>query len=213
MAYTGTKAQAGRGTVVSIGANISITGDTTSASTSVTSVSSTTGISVGMPISGAGIPSGTTVAAVGSGTLTLSAAATATAAGVALTVDASNEIGECDSFPMDRPEWKFADVTNFDSGDDAEKIPTIRDTATFTLTGNRVSSDAGQTAVETAYENATIESFTVTLPKTSSQTVSGDEYTFKAYVLAANFNVKTEEAIKFSIKLMTSGGVTYAAGS
>ncbi|MBV8674017.1 MAG: hypothetical protein JOZ33_11325 [Acidobacteriaceae bacterium] len=39
-----------------------------------------------MPVAGAGIPSGATVASVGEGTLTLSANATATAAGVSLTV-------------------------------------------------------------------------------------------------------------------------------
>lgn len=64
---------------------LAVTGSTTSGSNSVP-VSSTAGIAVGMSISGAGIPGGTTVTAVGSGTLTLSANATATATGVALTV-------------------------------------------------------------------------------------------------------------------------------
>jgi len=62
------------------------TGSTTSASMSVTSVTGGTGtIVVGMHVSGAGIPSGATVAAFAGTTLTLSAAATATASGVALT--------------------------------------------------------------------------------------------------------------------------------
>lgn len=63
---------------------VAFTGDTTSSSTSVASVSSVTGLSVGMVIVGAGIPAGTTIAAVGSTTITLSAAATATATGVDL---------------------------------------------------------------------------------------------------------------------------------
>lgn len=46
----------------------------------------TAGVRVGMQISGTGIPLGTTVAAVSSSAITLSAAATATASGVALTV-------------------------------------------------------------------------------------------------------------------------------
>jgi hypothetical protein len=62
-----------------------ITG-TLNGTTSVTSVSSTTGIYVGQPISGANIPANTTVAAIGSGTLTLSQAATGSATGEALTL-------------------------------------------------------------------------------------------------------------------------------
>jgi len=65
---------------------IQTTGTTTSGSNSVTSVGSTTNMAVGMPISGSGIPAGTTISAIGSGTLTLSQNATASASGVALVV-------------------------------------------------------------------------------------------------------------------------------
>lgn len=63
------------------------TGSTTNASTSITAVTNISAWTVGMRISGSGIPAGATVEAVDSGasTLTLSAAATATAAGVTLT--------------------------------------------------------------------------------------------------------------------------------
>lgn len=59
--------------------NLTPTGTTTSASTSITSVSSTVGISVGQGITGTGIPANTTITNVGSGTLTISQAATASA--------------------------------------------------------------------------------------------------------------------------------------
>jgi streptogramin lyase len=62
------------------------TGDLTEGSTSVTNVTTTSGnFTVGLPIYGTGIPAGATITAVGSGTLTLSAAATVSEAGVALT--------------------------------------------------------------------------------------------------------------------------------
>ncbi|QOD85304.1 tail fiber protein [Chromobacterium haemolyticum] len=61
-------------------------GNTTNGSNSVTSVGSTTGAAIGMPISGPGIPAGTTVTAFTANTITLSANATATANGVALVV-------------------------------------------------------------------------------------------------------------------------------
>lgn len=211
--YTGTKAQAGRGFKLAIGANISITGDTTSASTSVANVSSTAGISVGMPISGAGVPVGATIASIGAGTLTLSAAATATATGVALTVDASSDIGEANDFPFDRPEWQTADATNFDSGDDSEQIVTIRKSSSFTVTGNRVGSDAGQVRVETAYQSGALQAFTGTLPKRADQTVSGDKVAFNANVLGSNFKVGVDKIVQFEIKLMLSGPALMTQGS
>jgi hypothetical protein len=67
---------------------VSVTGNTTSASAVVTGVSSTANLKALMPISGAGIPFGTVIRSVDSGTqITLSQAATATATAVALTVN------------------------------------------------------------------------------------------------------------------------------
>jgi hypothetical protein len=63
-----------------------ITGNTTSTSQTLVSVSSTTGLAAGQTITGAGIPAGTTITGIGVGTLTVSQPATATATGVALTV-------------------------------------------------------------------------------------------------------------------------------
>jgi hypothetical protein len=69
---------------------ISMTGNTTSGSKAVTSLSiSTSGLKVGQPISGAGIPAGTTIASITSASaITTSANSTATASGVTLSVTA-----------------------------------------------------------------------------------------------------------------------------
>lgn len=81
----------------------STTGNITTGSTLVTGLTSLGGISVGYTISGTGIPAGATVAAIDlmARTLTLSAAATATTAALAITVvggayetqDDSNSVG------------------------------------------------------------------------------------------------------------------------
>lgn len=66
---------------------ISATGATTNGSAAVTGLASTASMVVGMAVSGTGIPAGTTVASITSGTaITLSAPATATGASVSLTV-------------------------------------------------------------------------------------------------------------------------------
>lgn len=65
--------------------DVTVTGNTTSGSTSVTSISPTTGLTNGISVSGAGIPAGTTlVSGAGTSSWTLSQAATATASGVSI---------------------------------------------------------------------------------------------------------------------------------
>ena len=122
-------------------------------------------------------------------------------------------IGECDQIPVDRGAWKMDDVTNFESGSDAEYLPIIRDGGKLELTGNRVSSDAGQVAVEAAYQNGSIQPFTVTLPETSADTTKGDTLTFNAYVMGSTFNVDLKGAIKFKLSLQVSGPMTLTPGS
>jgi hypothetical protein len=65
------------------------TGTTTTGSSDITAVASTTGAQVGMSISGTGIPTGSTITAIGTGTLTISAAATASGT-VTISVDQIN---------------------------------------------------------------------------------------------------------------------------
>jgi hypothetical protein len=122
-------------------------------------------------------------------------------------------IGECDQIPVQRGAWKMADVTNFESGSDAEYLPTIRDGAKLEITGNRVSSDAGQTAVEAAYQSGALTAFTVALPKTATQTTTGDSITFNAYVMESTFTVDLKDAIKFKISLQVSGPMDMVEGS
>lgn len=71
-----------------LNSQVAFTGNTTSASATVASVSSLTGLEVGMTVTGAGIPAATTIITItnsGGDSITLSGNATATATGVALT--------------------------------------------------------------------------------------------------------------------------------
>jgi hypothetical protein len=71
--------------------NIVTTG-TTNSTINITAIPSTAGMTIGMPISGSGIPAGTTIASIVSGTaITLSAAATSSGTGVAVTVNPTSK--------------------------------------------------------------------------------------------------------------------------
>ena len=78
-------------TVTDVSTITGFTGTMTNNSTSVTAVSATTGLAVGQFVTGPGIPGGTTIAAIGSGTITLSAAAVVppTASGIVVPLTGS----------------------------------------------------------------------------------------------------------------------------
>jgi hypothetical protein len=122
-------------------------------------------------------------------------------------------IGEITDVPFKRPEWQFVEATNFESGNDEEVLTSIRKTAQFAVTFNRVSSDAGQAAVEAAYQNGTLQPFVMQLPKTVAQTTNGDKYTFNAYIIGSDFGVKPTDKIAGTMNLKTSGPVTLTLGT
>jgi hypothetical protein len=138
-----------------------------------------------------------------------------TGAGTELAIGATPGviIGELADFPLSRPKWETADVTNFQSGKDAEYITTIRKASTLTLKGNRVGDDAGQVAVETAYQSGEPVPFLATLPKSDAQTTAGDTFTFNALVLGFDFSITPTKQIDFSVDLQLTGNCAFAPGS
>jgi hypothetical protein len=122
-------------------------------------------------------------------------------------------IGEVKDLPLTRGKWALVDTTNFESGSDSEQLVTIRKPGTCTFKGNRVSSDAGQAAVEAAYQSGVLTAFTLQLPKTSAQTSKGDTYTFNAFVADWTLTNQVEQVIEFTIELSISGGSTLTEGS
>lgn len=74
----------------SSGSTVTPTGTTVSGSNSITALSSTSGVTAGMSIAGAGIPSGTTILNISGSTLLISQNATASATPVTLTITTPN---------------------------------------------------------------------------------------------------------------------------
>ena len=104
------------------------------------------------------------------------------------------------------------DVTNF-SSTAREFVPTLLDSGTWDLSGNRVGSDAGQLAMETAFQGLSITMFKVVLPKAAGQTTSGDTFQFSALVQECNYSVNVDKAVSVTAKLKVSGSITLTAGS
>jgi hypothetical protein len=125
-------------------------------------------------------------------------------------------IGEVKSIKRSGNEWKTDDVTNLTtSGNSTEKITTIIEQGTYELGGNRVSSDAGQLALDEAFASGDATPFVITLPKTLAQTTKGDSYAFDALVLSSTVppEIDVTKTLLFSAKLSITGPVTFTPGS
>lgn len=122
-------------------------------------------------------------------------------------------IFEVRSAPRRGAKWETEDVSNFNSGVDKEFITNMRDNGTIEITGNRVSGDAGQTALKAAFATGGLYMFTFTLPLTSAQTTSGDVWAFNALVESVDYDVDTNKVVTFTCSLKLSGIPTETAGT
>lgn len=125
-------------------------------------------------------------------------------------------IGEIRSISLDGNQWETADVTNMQSGFTKEFINTILDSGEFTTVCNRVSSDAGQVALESAFEGANagvVQSFTLTLLKSGTQTTTGDVFVFNALVQSSNFSIEPTKETSVTAKLKVTGVKTFTPGT
>jgi hypothetical protein len=99
-----------------LSAILSVTGTTVSGSNIVTAMSSVTGLYVGQAISGTGIPAGTVITSVGATTITLSANATASNSGVALSFSTESQ-ARIEGLNLNRKQYLRAVITpSFTSG-------------------------------------------------------------------------------------------------
>jgi hypothetical protein len=126
-----------------------------------------------------------------------------------------NLVGEIKTSGISGAQWSTEDTTNFQSGADQEFITTVRNNGTLDISGNRVASDAGQVAVEAAFNSGLKYDFKLQLPINTlvGQTTVGDVYSFSALVESRDISVDTSKAIGWTVKLRISGPVSLIAGS
>jgi predicted secreted protein len=104
------------------------------------------------------------------------------------------------------------DVTNFQSSA-REFIPTLLDAGSWDIAGSRIATDAGQLAMETAFQGLTIKDFQIQLPKAGGQTTAGDMFEFSALIQELNYSIADDKAVTFSAKLKVSGNIVLTPGS
>ena len=111
-------------------------------------------------------------------------------------------------------QWDKVERTNFNSGILKEFGKTMLDAGTVSLGGGRVSSDAGQAALNAAFlDGNNAYKFQLTYPLAPGQTTTPDIETFNALVMSAGRDIDTETDIEFSIDLQITFLDTLIVGS
>lgn len=121
-------------------------------------------------------------------------------------------VGEIKTINQSGRQVSTEDTTNLQSSA-KEFIPTLVDSGTWDISGNRIGTDVGQIAMEAAFSSLALLPFTIQLPKQGSQTTKGDLFTFNALVQEANYSVAVDKAVTFTAKLKVSGAMTITPGS
>jgi len=121
-------------------------------------------------------------------------------------------VGEIKNITQSGRQVATEDVTNMQSSA-REFIPTLLDSGTWKIDCSYISGDAGQQAMESAFQSLTLKMFEIQLPKTSKQTSTGDLFAFSALVQDINHTISVEKATMLSATIKVSGPITLTAGS
>jgi hypothetical protein len=120
--------------------------------------------------------------------------------------------GEIKSLSQSGRQANTDDVTNLSSSA-KEFITTLVDSGEWDFTCNRVGGDAGQVALESAFNGLETHNFKIQFPKSAGQTTSGDSFTFAAVVTELSYSVAPDKAQTFTGKIKVSGLLNFVAGS
>ncbi len=121
-------------------------------------------------------------------------------------------VGEIKTISQSGRQVSTEDVTNMLSSA-KEFIPTLVDSGTWDISGNRIGADAGQIEMEAAFQGLTLVPFKIQLPKTGAQTTAGDSFAFTALIQELDYSIAVDKAVTFTAKLKVSGLITETAGS
>jgi hypothetical protein len=107
----------------------------------------------------------------------------------------------------------FDNVTNMDSGNTEEMLPTILTPGTWDFEVNFVPGDATQQTLLDDYNNQVKSPWKVLLPPGGDFPTSYGNWTFLAYVESEDASLDFSKAATKSVKLQVTGPVTWTPGS
>lgn len=111
--------------------------------------------------------------------------------------------------------YDLSDVTNMQSSNFKEWLPTLADSGDLAVTGNLIPNDATELAVIGFFNAATLVNWQVVLPPNAAQgfpTTLGT-FSFKGFVVEIARSIPVEKEGSITLKIKITGQVTFEAGS
>lgn len=111
--------------------------------------------------------------------------------------------------------YDLADVTNMQSSNFREWLPTLADSGDLSFDGNLIPNDASQADLIAFFNAATLVAWKVVLPPAPQQgfSVSLGTFSFNAYVSSIDRNIPVDKEMSLSGKLKITGRISYTEGS
>jgi len=125
------------------------------------------------------------------------------------------ELAEIKSITFSGLKYDLADVTNMQSSNFREWLPTLADSGDLAFTGNLIPNDPTEAALINFFNNATLVTWEVVLPASPQQgfPTSLGTFTFLAYVSGIDRSIPVDKEASISGKLKITGKISFTAGS
>lgn len=127
------------------------------------------------------------------------------------------ELAEVKTIGFSGMKYDLQDVTNMNSTNFKEWLPTLADSGDLAITGNMIPNDASEVALIGFFNAATLVQWEVVLPpggNGSSQFVTSEgTFGFAAYVSSIDRTIPVEKEATISVKLKITGAISFTPGS
>lgn len=107
----------------------------------------------------------------------------------------------------------LADVTNMQSSNFREWLPTLNDSGELAVAGNLIPNDASEEDLITFFNAQTRVHWQVVLPASQAHPTSEGTYAFQAFVTGIDRNIAVDKEASISVKLKITGIITFTPGS
>lgn len=124
-------------------------------------------------------------------------------------------LSEIKTISFSGSKYDLADVTNMQSSNFREWLPTLADSGDLAFTGNLIPNDVTEAALIGFFNTATLVNWKVVLPPNAAQgyPTSLGNFTFLGYVSSIDRTVPVDKEGSLSGKIKITGQVSYTTGS
>ena len=122
------------------------------------------------------------------------------------------EAAEIKTISFSGVKMDLADVTNFQSSNFREYLPTLNDSGDLAFTGNMIPNDQTEADLVSFFNNQTRVTWQVVLPATATYPTTAGTFTFVAFVSGIDRSIPVDKEASISGKLKITGKITFTPG-